>query len=61
MGKIHRTKSRSWGLKLFEIYHHKYREGKCDECGKKGKIQITDGIGRCQECAVKWLIKKAKE
>jgi len=46
---------------VFEVYHHKYTEGKCDECGKEGKIQITDGVGRCQECSVKWLMKKATE
>ncbi|MBI5459206.1 hypothetical protein [Methanobacterium sp.] len=43
---------------MFEVYHHEYTEGKCDECGKEGKIQITDGIRRCQGCCVDWLIKR---
>lgn len=46
-------------MKMWEVHHHTYKQGKCDECGKEGKIQITDGVGRCQGCSVKWLMEKA--
>ncbi|MCE5213819.1 MAG: hypothetical protein LLF83_03765 [Methanobacterium sp.] len=47
---------------MWDVYHSTYKKGKCDECGEENtKLTIIEGVGRCHNCQVNWLMKKVTE